>query len=160
MRKSYLLALVAAALFLVLIGTGFWDVPQGDEESPPPKATTVEVTIPPMLGGLPLVEAITGNEGVAQVSLTHGKDVRLMRGYIAQYADSEARTTLWVGWAESEAAAQALSDRMTAKIGSDHPTFQDPQVLTLGGRTVYATTGQGQLGEDFCPDLLKPLSVC
>ncbi|UCC65153.1 MAG: hypothetical protein JSV36_09020, partial [Anaerolineae bacterium] len=34
--------------------------------------------------------------------------------------------------------------RMTAKIGPDHPIFQDLQVLTLDGRTVYTTTGQGQ----------------
>ena len=33
---------------------------------------------------------------------------------------------------------------MTAKIGPDHPIFQDFQVLTVGGRTVYAATGQGQ----------------
>lgn len=144
MKKSCLLTLVATTLFLALIGLGFWDVLQGDGESPPPTATTAESTLPPVLGGLPLVEAITGNEGVAQVSLMHGKDVGLMRGYIAQYADSEARTTLWVGWAESEAAAQALTDRMTAKIGPDHPTFQSPQALTLGGRAVYVTTGQGQ----------------
>ncbi len=143
MKKSYLLTLVAAALFLALMGVGFWDVLQG-EESPPPTATVAETTIPPMLGGLPLVETVTGNEGLAQVSRMHGKDVGLVRGHIAQYADNGARVTLWVGWAESEAAAQALTDRMTAKIGPDHPIFQDLQVLTLDGRTVYATTGQGQ----------------
>ena len=33
---------------------------------------------------------------------------------------------------------------MTAKIGPDHPVFQDLQALTVGGRTVYAMTGQGQ----------------
>jgi len=33
---------------------------------------------------------------------------------------------------------------MTAKIGPDHPTFQSPQPLALGGRAVYVTTGQGQ----------------
>lgn len=121
MKKSYLLTLVAAALFLVLMGAGFWDVLQGDEESPPPTATAAEAAIRPVLGGLPLVETVTGNEGLAQVSRMHGKDVGLVRGYVAQYADNKARATLWVGWAESEAAAQALTDRMTARIGHRAP---------------------------------------
>jgi hypothetical protein len=154
MKKSHLLTLVAAALFLALIGASFWDVLQGEEssppavtmaeESPPPTATAAEAPIPPVLGELPLVEAVTGNEGLAQVSRMHGKDVGLVRGYIAQYADNGARATLWLGWAESEAAAQSLTDRMTTKIGPDHPVFQGLQALTFGGRTVYTATGQGQ----------------
>ena len=89
------------------------------------------------------MDTVTGDEGLAQVNRMHGQDVGLVRGYIAQYAGEGAKATLWVGWAESETAAQALTDRMTAKIGSDHPVFRDLQALTFGGRTVY-TTGEGQ----------------
>ncbi len=143
MKRSHLLTLVTAVLFLALMGASFWDVLRG-EESSLPTATTAEATIPPVLGKLPLVETVTGNEGLTQVNRMHGKDIRLVRGFIAQYAGNGARATLWVGWAESEAAAQALTDRMTAKIGPDHPIFQGLRVLTLDGRTVYAATGQGQ----------------
>ena len=51
---------------------------------------------------------------------------------------------MWVGWAESEAAAQALVERMTAKIGPGHPIFHGLQALNFGQRTVFAATGQGQ----------------
>ncbi len=165
MKKSYLLSLIAVVLFLALMVAGFWDVLQGGEsptptaiaveegppptatvaeEEPAPTATVAEATIPPTLGGLSLVDTVTGDEGLAQVNRMHGQDVGLVRGYIAQYAGEGSKATLWVGWAESETAAQALTDRMTAKIGSDHPVFRDLQALTFGGRTVYTTTGEGQ----------------
>ena len=99
---------------------------------------------PPVLGGLLLSEVVSGEEGLAQPSRMHGKDIRLARGFIVQYAGNGAAATMWAGWAESKAAAQALTDRMTAKIGPDHPIFQDFRELTVGGRTVYAATGQGQ----------------
>ena len=138
-----LLTLAVVALILILIGASFWDVLWGEQSSPPTSVAT-EGTIPPVLGDLLLVETVTGNEGLAQVNRMHGMDIRLVRGFIARYAGNGAAATMWVGWAESEAAAQALTDRMTAKIGPDHPIFQDFQVLTVGGRTVYSVTGQGQ----------------
>lgn len=143
MHKKRLLVLIAAALLMVLVvvgfSSGFWSL-----REPAPTATSATTTIPSALGGLPLVDRVTGDEGVAQVNRLHGLDVGLNQGYVAQYAGGGARATLWVGWTESEAAAQALVDRMTAKIGPNHPIFPDLQVLSFGERTVFAATGQGQ----------------
>jgi len=141
--KKHLLILIAAALLMVLVVIGFssglWS-----RKEPAPTVTSGTTTIPAALGGLPLVDRVTGDEGVAQVNQLHGLEVGLNRGYVGQYAGSGARATLWVGWAESEAPAQALIERMTAKIGPDHPIFRDLQALSFGQRTVFAATGQGQ----------------
>lgn len=137
------LTLAVVALILTLLGASFWDVLWGEQGSPPTYIAT-EATIPRVLGNLLLSEVVSGDKGLAQVNRMHGKDIRLVRGFIAQYAGNGAAATMWAGWAESEAAAQALADRMTAKIGPDHPIFQDFRELTVGGRTVYAMTGQGQ----------------
>jgi hypothetical protein len=142
-RLALLLTLVTAVLLLVLIGASIRGVLWSEQKSPP-MVMPAEATIPSALGGLQLVETVTGDEGLAQVNRMHGKDIRLDRGFIAQYSGSSARATMWTGWAKSEAVAQALTDRMTAKIGPDHPVFQDLQVLNVSGRTIYAATGQGQ----------------
>jgi hypothetical protein len=143
MRRSYVLMLVAAAAIVLLAGlgllTGLWD-----QENEHAAATPTQTAIPTALGGLPLVETITGDEGVAQTNRLHGLDVELTRGYVAQYAGGGSRATMWVGWAESEAAAQALVERMTAKIGPGHPVFHGLEALSFGQRTVFAATGQGQ----------------
>jgi hypothetical protein len=143
MRKGYVLLLAAAALLVLLAGLGLLNGLWGQKNGPA-AATPTQTAIPAALGGLPLVETITGDAGVAQTNRLHGLDVGLDRGYVAQYAGSGSRATMWVGWAESEAAAQALVDRMTAKIGPGHPIFQDLQALSFGQRTVFAATGQGQ----------------
>lgn len=142
-RLAILLTPVVGTIFLILMVADIQGRLRGEQELSP-TVMPIQVTIPPVLGGLPLVETVTGDEGLAQVSQLHGKDIDLARGFLAQYAGNGAGATMWVGWAESKAAAQALTDRMTAKIGADHPIFQNFQVLTMGGRTLYVATGQGQ----------------
>lgn len=143
MKTKLWWVLLVAVLFLLLVSAGLWAALAG-RQSLSARATPIESGIPPELGGMPLVDALAGDEGLHQVNRMHGQEIDLVRGFSAQYASSGFRATLWVGWAEDDVAAQKLTDRMTARIGPSHPVFQDLQALTVAGRMVYAMTGQGQ----------------
>ncbi len=144
MKKRSLLILISAVILLGVVGTGLPRKVFRGKENQPPAVAMDETIIPLVLGGLQLVKTVTGDEGLAQVSRLHGKDVGMEQGYIAHYGGNPNKATLWVGWAENDATAQALTDLMTSKIGPDHPIFRDFQAFTFGGRRVYAVTGQGQ----------------
>jgi hypothetical protein len=110
-------------------------------------STTSEVTsivAPPRLDGLPLVTQTTGLEAVSDMQGLHGKEIGLIGGYVAQYQADGRSITVWLGQAESQAAAEELLDRMTEKIGDGNAYFRNLEEILVDGRIVYSTIGGGE----------------
>lgn len=102
-----------------------------------------EAAVPERLGTLELVNSVRGAEALAQIRKLHGLDVGLTTAYIAEYASGKERVTVWVGRAESGAAATELTRRMVEGIQREGSAFSNLQRLNIEGQEVFQVDGPG-----------------
>lgn len=99
---------------------------------------------PHRLGGLSLVSEVKGAEALAAINQLHGQEIDVINGYLADYRAAGAQARLWVAIASDGAAAEALTKRMTEKIGEGNSLFTGLTSLSVDGRKVYSAVGGGQ----------------
>ena len=132
------LALVAAVA--VAFGTNV--LAPGDDQTGPPPAG-VEPGPPAKLASLGLRSLVEGDEAMSQVDRMHGLGIAMTGAYIAEYALGSEKAIVWVGTAESAAAATDLLDRMVAAIADGGPVFGDLQKQSFSGQEVFQVEGPG-----------------
>ncbi len=162
MKKLILVALLATAL--VVGGYFAWTTwsnphptsvaasaaPQDNSSGAVPQATIVTASlnkdgVPTELGALKLTTSQLGKDALSEIAQLHGQGFDLVNGYRADYANGDAKLTLWVGQAKDANAAQGMVKTMADKIGAGNPMFTDLQELNISNRTIYEVKGQGQL---------------
>ncbi|MBI2954550.1 MAG: hypothetical protein HYY30_09570 [Chloroflexi bacterium] len=97
--------------------------------------------IPQKLGAVTLIDALTGQKAIDDMSMLHGKDVGLTGGWVGQY---QARGTAYVGETVDEEVAAQLLDAMVARIGAGNRVFTGLRSAQVDGQKVYFVTGLGQ----------------
>jgi hypothetical protein len=98
---------------------------------------------PERLGSLGLVGGTEGPEALAQIGRLHGTDINLVDAFIAEYAHTDERLTVWVGRAESGDAAADLTKKMIEGIERGGSGFGSLQRLTIAGYEVFQVDGPG-----------------
>lgn len=96
-------------------------------------------------GNLELASLIaSGQQAIDQIEALHQTGIKLVDGYIARYARGNDTAEVWVGIAESGAAASALVQQMTEAIGKGNSPFSIPQQITVDEQKVFTVNGQGK----------------
>ncbi len=141
MKKLIVVALLAAVLFVggyfawtnlnpAAPPTAASAAPQDSGTAAEPQATIVTATlnkdgIPSSLAGLDLAGSQMGKDALDEFAQLHGQGFDLVNGYRADYANGDAKLTLWVGQAKDANAAQSMAKTMADKIGAGNPMFTD-----------------------------------
>lgn len=105
--------------------------------------------VPASLGKMEMVSNFKGSEALAQVNKLHGADIRLAEASILQYAHKDPyhneneKVTVWIGKAETAAAASELLERMTSGILKGGSGFRNLQKLSVGGQEILKVDGPG-----------------
>lgn len=94
-------------------------------------------TAPGLLAGMPLQDVTTGEAALAMIERLHGKDVGLKDGWVAIYQHGGV---LWVGEAQDQTAAEALTAQMTERIEDGNPLFQHLGTESFGTVTTHKVT--------------------
>ena len=105
--------------------------------------------VPDYLGSLKLATKTEGPQALDQINRLHGTDIKLVSGYIAEYAAiyGGEKVTVWVGEAENENDAAELLRRMVGEIEKGDTPFSIPKQVTIAGHQVYQVQGPG--GDNF-----------
>lgn len=102
-----------------------------------------DVPLPGMLGGLPMVDSVSGPAALDQVAQLHGSTFDIVDAAVATYLDSAGTSTVWVAWAANASAAEAMTREMADGISSGGSPFDPPSRWTED-RSVWVTNGMGQ----------------
>ncbi len=137
MRKILPIFFLIAGLLLVVGASAYlWHL-----ALPIPKADTS--TPPEQVAGVKRMQLLTGPEAIASINQLHGKDFPLTGGQVAVYGENSL--TLWVSETADEAAAKALTNQMAATIAQGNSPFTDEGELAVGGFSIHALSGLGQV---------------
>ncbi len=152
--KTKLIVLVQIFLvLLIVIATVRWisgsnsseqpirSVASGGSSSPSPGVAPSAPGVPQKLGGVNLVDALTGQEAVEDMSMLHGKGVGLVGGWVGHY---QSKGIAFVGEAVDEKGAAQLLEAMVQRIGAGNATFRNLRDSVIDGQKAYSVTGQGQ----------------
>jgi len=116
--------------------------------------------VPQELGGLKLVNAVEGNEALAEINRLHGGDFSLKSGFVARYAQGPEKVTVWGGAASTSAEAADLIQRMVNSIAGGGSGFSPPVKLSIPdgyhNHDVYQTSGPGGDRQFFYVSKLNP----
>lgn len=107
----------------------------------PPESSTA----PQYVGSLKLASLVEGTEALSQINKLHGTNINLENAFIAQYQPPYGGDHLmvWVGEASSEAAADALINRMVEGIKRGGAPFSNPRQIQVAGYDIWQTDGTG-----------------
>ena len=144
-RRLLLVQLLIVIGFMILLWFSF-----GQNVLSPEK----QEGVPEQLGRLELVSSIVGSDALSQINSLHGTNINLVTAYIASYARSNERVTIWVGYAETSDSASELITIMIDGIADGNPVFSNLQQLTVAGHEVFQIEGVG--GEHFFYQSEKP----
>ena len=105
--------------------------------------------VPDYLGSLKLATKTEGPQALDQINRLHGTDIKLVSGYIAEYAAiyGGEKVTVWVGRAKDENDAAELLQRMAQAIGKGGTPFSAPKQVDISGHQIYQVQGPG--GDNF-----------
>lgn len=142
MRKESLVAVVSLVLGITLILILF--VLNLSRSAQSDSVAGLLQRLPPRLGGLPRVRVMEGEEALRALAALHRTTAGVSWAAMAHYEQGAAEATVWIGGAESAAAAGELLARMTAGIRRGGTKFTGLRPLTRGGREVFAVSGLGQ----------------
>lgn len=88
-----------------------------------------------------LIDVLTGQEAIEDMSMLHGKDVGLVGGWVGHY---QARGIVFVGEIADEKGAARLLDAMVARISAGNRVFTNLRSTEIDGQRLHSVTGQGQ----------------
>lgn len=97
---------------------------------------------PSAIAGVRLLETVTGEAAVAEMSSLHKSDIRIRGGWVGHY---ERGAIIFVGEAASEADAAQLVDAMTARITAGSSMFAHLGQQDVGGQTVHIVKSGDQM---------------
>ncbi|MCL5962641.1 MAG: hypothetical protein M1358_25575, partial [Chloroflexi bacterium] len=123
------------------IGTTSGSSPVGASPNAGSAVSTSPSAIPQKLGAVTLLNAVTGQDALNNLSELHGKGVGITGGWVGHY---QARATVWVGEATDEKGAVQLLDAMVSRISAGNATFRDLRSAIVATQQVYSVTGLGQ----------------
>lgn len=98
---------------------------------------------PSHIGDMKRVSVLTGEAAMKKMQQTHGGDIGIIDGYLADYQSSGEKMTLWVGMTNTEPDAEQLLERMVSAIARGGTPFSAPARVTVDGRQVFSTSGGG-----------------
>jgi len=113
----------------------------GGASSPSANAASPAQGAPQRLGAVTLIDVLTGQEAIEDMSMLHGKDVGVVGGWVGHY---QARGIAFVGEIVDEKGAVQLLDSMVARIGVGNRVFTGLKSTQIDGQKLYFVTGQGQ----------------
>lgn len=135
-RRLPLFQVIIFVAVLGLVAYGF-----GRYVLAPPESSTA----PQYVGLLKLTSLVEGTEALSQINKLHGTSISLENAFIAEYQPPYAGEHLmvWVGEAGSEAAAEALINRMVEGIKRGGAGYSNPRQVQVAGHDIWQTDGTG-----------------
>lgn len=97
--------------------------------------------IPRKIGGQSLLNVLTGQEAIDDMSELHGQGVGIVGGWVGHY---QARGTVWVGETTDDQVAVGLMRAMVSRISVANGPFRDLRNKEIDGQKLYSATGLGQ----------------
>jgi len=97
---------------------------------------------PSAIAGMRLVENVTGERAVSEMTSLHKSDIRIRGGWVGHYEHGAA---IFVGEASSEADAAQLVAEMTARISAGNEMFVHQGQQDVQGRTIHVVKSGNQM---------------
>jgi len=139
MKHTLVAAIFAVVLLTAVIGLTISIVKSNNVQ-------TAAFPLPQKLADMKLTQSIQGADAISQISKLHRLNMELVDGIVAQYKNSRAKATLWIGMADTPKQAERLINRMTESIQQgNNKTFGHFQQLNVKDITVYSVLGMGQI---------------
>lgn len=132
-RSVPLVTALFAVLLLAAVAGSLWAVT---------REQTRLAEAPAVLAGISLVNVTTGAEALSSMERLHGKGIGLEDGWIATYGQGGV---LWVGEAESAAAASRLMIRMNERIEDGNEMFTHLGTESFGDVITHKVTDGSML---------------
>lgn len=101
--------------------------------------------LPPEIGGLELVQVISGPEAVAMTERLHGKAVAPSETHIGRYGTGSTHAMLYVSRFGSGQEAESVLADMSTSIGEGSSGFGHHKQFASGGSEIHVVLGQGQV---------------
>ena len=100
-------------------------------------------SLPPMLGGMPVQNAIYAAQAVETIDRMHALSFPLSSGAVAAYG-AFGEAVLYISGAPTEGLAERMTVDMTERIAENESPFTPTGEEVINGTRVYMLDGQGQ----------------
>lgn len=151
-RRRVIISVQIVLTVLIVLATARWVIGQGSAPAPVPvtgvapaiqssSGSPASPGVPQKLGGLGLINVLTSQAAIDDMSKLHGKGVGVVGGWVGHY---QSKGTVWVGEIADENGAAQLLEAMVRRIGAGNQYFGNLRRADRDGLALFSVTGQGQ----------------